>query len=239
MRKIIGVLMVQVLLCVGQIQAQDNANLSDLAPPGTAVLKPRYISERAFFKMMQVLDIKVEKFNEADGLMFIKFGSSNDQARALRLLERIDIPSKQMGIRLNLVVVVDNESIGDPVDPKVVEQLKKIFRFNGYRSLSSGYLVVESGQDGEIGLRGIPLDENDTALYNASFKAKFIDDGKGVVKVEDLEIERTYIDKNGNEEETQILETTLNIQNGDTVIVGSTHVADLIYITIITATVLE
>jgi hypothetical protein len=210
-----------------------------LAPPGMAILHPRYVSKGTFLKMTEVMDIKVNKFQQVDDQFFIQFGSENDHKRAVRLMERIDIPSRQMGIQLNLIVAIDNESMGDPVEPKVVEQLKKIFRFNGYRSLSSGYLVVGSGKDGEIGLRGIPVDENDTALYNASFRAKFIDDGKGVIKVEDLEIERTYIDNRGEEEDVTILETTLNIKNGDTVIVGSTQVKGQIYITIITATVLE
>lgn len=239
MKKLIGVLIFYALLYIAPVQAQQSTDLGDLAPPGMAILRPRYVSKSTFFKMTEVMDIEVKKFQEVDGQFFIQFGSENDHKRAIRLLERIDIPPRQIGVRLNLILAIDDNSVGDAVDPKVVEQLKKIFRFNGYRSLSSGYLVVGAGKDGEIGLRGLPINEGDTAQYDASFKAKFIDDGKGVIKIEDLEIERVYFNKLGNEEEMTILETTLNIKNGDTVIVGSTQVEGQIYITIITATVLE
>ena len=92
-----------------------------------------------------------------------------------------------------------------------------------------------------MGLEGLPIikGKNDVSAqrFEVETVPSFLDEGDGVVRLQDLKIERVHP---GNPtERSALLETTLNIKNGESVIVGGSILEGETYVVIITANIIH
>lgn len=215
--------------------AQENTKPDSLFPPGVEMFELRYVSVQNFIETLKVLDIKYKKFHFIESKVFISFEDQAEAIRAKQLLQKIDIEPKQINIRVSLVLALDEPSKESPqIENNILAQLKKTLRFQGYQLITSGFLIIKSGEKGLIPLDNKPAAENKPERYDARIEAIFINDGRGIIRLEGFGIVRY----DGQMTRT-LIHTSLNIKNGDTVIVGSSNINGQVYISVITAQVMN
>ena len=231
-------------------RAQDEDRIEEILPPKVGIFEFQSITIQEFMGMLKVMGVRTNMGESIGGKHYIRFGSAEELARARDILARIDVPSKDIALHVQLVLATDNtiDALNLPDDDGIRGQLRELFKFPRYYILSSSYLVAKSGQLVESYLEGVPrlTDEqpNETRhLYEPQHKVEvfkvyvepaFIDEGPGVIRVHNFSITRT-----APEPARRLLKTTLNIKNGNTIIVGGSNIDERTYVVIVRAEVME
>ncbi len=211
------------------------ADLEEFLPPGVEVFDLKYISTGDFAGLLSVLELKTTKFSPSDQSgqtrVFIRFEDPSSAEIARRLLAKLDIPPRRIEVRF-LQVLASNESYyewsrgskGDkyerPVaDESLLEQLKQAFKFRHFNLIDSFRMTLNAGINARTQNRPSRIQLGDASgeekldilSGHASFSLDFIDDGKGVIQIRNLSAQAA----------THVLNTSLNVKNGETIIVGS------------------
>ena len=127
-----------------------------------------------------------------------------------KMIEKYDVPFKQIWLELRLIYA-SNETNGGSKMPDelktVSEQLKSLFRFNKYELLDDAKVSVE---------------ENSHCMFRTGKgycdvkiqNVEFINENGGLIKLKNINLQ-------GRVNNGPILATTVNIPNGDTLIIGT------------------
>lgn len=223
------------------VQAQDEDRIEDILPPKVGLFEFQSITLQEFIGMMKVMGLRTDTGESIGGKHYIRFASAEELARARDILARIDVPSKDIALHVQLILATDNEidALNLPDDDGIRGQLREIFKFPRYYILSSSYLVAKSGQQVESYLEGVPLDKNihpdhKVEVFSFYVEPTFIDEGHGVIRVHNFSVARQlpYPPR-------KVLKTTLNIKNGNSIIVGGANIDERTYAVIVKAEVLE
>ena len=231
-------------------RAQDGDRIEEILPPKVGLFEFQSITFQEFIGMMKVVGLRTSTGESIGGKHYIRFASAEELAHARDILARIDVPLKDIALHVQLILATDNtiDALNLPDDDGIRGQLRELFKFPRYYILSSSYLVAKSGQLVESYLEGVPrlTDEqpNETRhLYEPQHKVEvfkvyvepaFIDEGPGVIRVHNFSITRT-----APEPARRLLKTTLNIKNGNSVIVGGSNIDERTYVVIVKAEVME
>ena len=222
-------------------RAQDGDRIEEILPPKVGIFEFQSITIQEFMGMLKVMGVRTNMGESIGGKHYIRFGSAEELARARDILARIDVPSKDIALHVQLVLATDNkiDAVNLSDDDGIRGQLRELFKFPRYYILSSSYLVVRSGQQVELYLEGVQLNEKMHPRYKAEVfgfyvEPTFIDEGPGVIRVHNFSITRT-----APEPTRRLLKTTLNIKNGNSVIVGGSNIDERTYVVIVKAEVME
>lgn len=222
-------------------QAQNGDRIEEILPSGVGLFEFQSITLQEFIGMMKVMGLRVSTGESIGGKHYIRFGSAEELARARDILARIDVPLKDIALHVQLILATDNEidAVNLPDDDGIRGQLRELFKFPRYYILSSSYLVAKSGQQVESYLEGVPLDKNiyprhKVEVFSYYVEPTFIDAGQGVIRVHDFSVART-----APEPARRLLKTTLNIKNGNSIIVGGSTIDERTYVFIVKAEVME
>ena len=228
-------------------QTQKTAEtIEGLLPPQVGVFTLQNIDLDDFVRMLRLMNINAETGHTLANKHYIRFNKTEHVEQARKVLKRLDTPFKNIGLRISLVHAKDKDKDKGPTtkpvaDPAITEQLKQLFNFDTYNVLSTSYLVAKSGQKAAMGLEGLPIYINNLGTRAPRFEVEtvpsFIDEGGGVIRLQKLEIER--VNPSNSSERTALLETTLNIKNGESVIVGGSMLEGETYVVIITADIIQ
>ena len=222
-------------------RAQDGDRIEEILPPKVGIFEFQSITIQEFMGMLKVMGIRTNMGESIGGKHYIRFGSAEELARARDILARIDVPSKDIALHVQLVLATDNtiDAVSLPDDDGIRGQLRELFKFPRYYILSSSYLVAKSGQQVESYLEGVQLNKEMHPYYKAEVfgfyvEPTFIDEGQGVIRAHNLAITRTR-----PEPTRRLLNTTLNIKNGNSIIVGGSNIDERTYVVIVRAEVME
>ena len=217
-------------------RAQDEDRIKEILPAEVGLFEFQSITLQEFIGMLKVMGVRTNMGESIGGKHYIRFGSAEELARARDILARIDVPSKDIALHVQLVLATDNtiDALNLPDDDGIRGQLREIFKFPRYYILSSSYLVVRSGQQVESELEGVRLPHHKAEVFGFYVEPTFIDEGQGVIRVHNLAITRT-----SPEPTRRLLNTTLNIKNGNSVIVGGSTIDERTYVVIVKAEVME
>ena len=241
---------------VAQQTGSAKGGIEDLLPVGTMIFEPRYLHPREVYTILTSL-IQCERINASESRIFVRFRDASDADRARKIIQKLDIPPRRVEVILRLVVASDaGLPQYDTVEDKaLLNQLGVAFRFKHYQMLGKSQLVVDSGKTGEIqfgtgkGYGTLQLQYASTSSGNkelqaqiggrATFGVDFIDEGKGIIRLKNLCIWQQY--HGGEKGGSRILNTSLNIKNGDTVVLGGgdTATRDAALIVVVTAKTLD
>ena len=225
-------------------RAQDGDRIEEILPAGVGLFEFQSITLQEFIGMLKVMGIRTDTGESIGGKHYIRFESAEELARARDILARIDVPLKDIALHVQLVLATDNtiDAVNLPDDDGIRGQLRELFKFPRYYILSSSYLVTKSGQQVESYLEGVPRLTGET-MHDRRHKAEvfsyyveptFIDEGQGVIRVHNFSVTRT-----SPEPARRLLKTTLNIKNGNSVIVGGSNIDERTYVVIVKAEVME
>lgn len=224
-------------------------DLEELLPPGVEMFHIKYLAGPTVMELFHAFEIEYESIkNYGRTKLFIKFKNPLSAVRARKLLAKFDIPPRRIEIHLRQILAshvafyetVDgvNRMLDRPIpDETLRDQLKQAFKFHHYNLMGSGRSTSNAGSTSKPSLQITPpLKLADAsgdevlnfAATNASYWLEFIDEGKGVIQLRSLKV--LSIGSHG-------LNTSLNIKNGETVIVGrSVHDEDdIAIITVVSA----
>ena len=222
-------------------RAQDGDRIEEILPAGVGLFEFQSITLQEFIGMMKVMGLRVNTGESIGDKHYIRFGSAEELARARDILARIDVPLKDIALHVQLILATDNEidAVNLPDDDGIRGQLRELFKFPRYYILSSSYLVAKSGQQVESYLEGVPLDKNihpdhKVEVFSFYVEPTFIDEGQGVIRVHNFSVARElpYPPR-------RVLKTTLNIKNGNSIIVGGSNIDERTYAVIVKAEVME
>ena len=223
------------------VRAQDGDRIEEILPAGVGLFEFQSVTLQEFIGMLKVMGIRTSTGESIGGKHYIRFGSAEELARARDILARIDVPLKDIALHVQLILATGNEidAVNLPDDDGIRGQLRDLFKFPRYYILSSSYLVAKSGQQVESYLEGVQLDKNihprhKVEVFNYYVEPTFIDEGQGVIRVHDFSVARTR-----PEPVRRLLNTTLNIKNGNSVIVGGSNIDERTYVVIVKAEVME
>lgn len=223
------------------VRAQEGDRIEEILPAGVGLFEFQSITLQEFIGMMKVMGLRVSTGESIGGEHYIRFASAEELARARDILARIDVPLKDIALHVQLILATDNkiDAMNLPDDDGIRGQLREIFKFPRYYILSSSYLVAKSGQQVESYLEGVQLSKemhprHKTEAFSVYVEPTFIDEDHGVIRVQNLAITRTL-----PEPARRLLNTTLNIKNGNSVIVGGSNIDGRTYAVIVKAEVLE
>ena len=235
-------------ILIAPVQAQDGERIEEILPAGVGLFEFQSITLQEFIGMLKVMGVRTNMGESIGDKHYIRFESAEELARARDILARIDVPSKDIALHVQLILATDNEidALNLPDDDGIRGQLREIFKFPRYYILSSSYWVVKSGQRVESELEGVRLNKKIHPRHKAEIfgfwteifgfwgEPTFIDEGQGVIRVHNLAITRTR-----PEPVRRLLNTTLNIKNGNSVIVGGSTIDERTYVVIVKAEVME
>ncbi len=225
------------------------ADLEELLPPGVKMFHIKYLSVPKVVELLRAFEIEYESIkNYGRTKLFIKFKNPLSAVRARKLLAKFDTPPRRIEIHLRQILasnlalyeLVDgvNRMLDRPIpDETLRNQLKQAFKFRHYNLLGSGRTTSNAGSRTMPALKGTStpklVDASgdkrlDVARIRANFWLEYIDEGKGVIQLRDFIV---------NSAGGHVLNTSLNIKNGETVIVGSSvHDGDdIAIITVVSA----
>ncbi len=225
------------------------AELEELLPPGVEMFHIKYLPVPGVMELLRAFEIEYESAkNYGRTKLFIKFKNPSSAVRARKLLAKFDIPPRRIEIHLRQIlasnvafyVPVDgvNRRLHRPVpDETLRNQLKQAFKFRHYNLLGSSRSISNAGSRGMPSVKppSTPklVDASGDKRLNfsgirGSYWLDFIDEGKGVIQLRDLIV---------NSAGGHVLNTSLNIKNGETVIVGSSvhDEDDIAIITVVSA----
>ena len=242
---------------VAQQTGSAKGGIEDLLPVGTMIFEPRYLHPREVYTILTSL-IQCERINASESRIFVRFRDASDADRARKIIQKLDIAPRRVEVILRLVVASDaGLPQYDTVEDKaLLNQLGSAFRFSHYQMLGRSQLIVDSGKMGEIQfgtgkvhggflqLEYVDISRDKKELRanaggRATFSVDFIDEGKGIIRLKDLCIWQQY--HGGEKGGSRILNTSLNIKNGDTVVLGGgdTATRDAALIVVVTAKTLD
>lgn len=143
------------------------------------------------------------------------FASEDEIDKVEKMVENFDVPFKQIWLEVR-IIYASKEKNGDSIiedELKLVsEQLRSLFSFNKYELLDIAKLGVE---------------ENSHCMFRTAKgfsevkinKVEFIDENGGLIKLKNIHL-RSRVDNQ------ILLETSVNIPNGDTLILGTSSTDD-------------
>ena len=233
----------------GTADSTKATELKELLPPGVEMFHIKYLSGPSVMELLHAFEIEFESIKKYGRTkLFIRFKDPLSAVRARKLLAKFDIPPRRIEIHLRQILA-SNVAVYEPVDgvnrmldrpipdETLRDQLKQAFRFRHYNLLGSGRSTANAGSRTMPSLKGSStpklVDASgdirlNVAPIRANFWLEFIDEGKGVILLRDLRV---------NAAGGHVLKTSLNIKNGETVIVGSSvhEENDLAIITVVSA----
>ncbi len=235
-------------ILIAPAQAQDGERIEEILPAieeilptGVGLFEFQSITLQEFIGMMKVMGLRANTGESIGDQHYIRFGSAEELARARDILARIDVPLKDIALHVQLVLATGNkiDAVNLPDDDGIRGQLRELFKFPRYYILSSSYLIARSGQQVESYLEGVQLDKNiyprhKMEVFSFYVEPIFIDEGQGVIRVHDFSVART-----APEPARRLLKTTLNIKNGNSIIVGGSTIDERTYVFIVKAEVME
>lgn len=251
-------------------------------PVETAMIKLKYRSAADVKPLLQSLLegmwLKMEGerrfwIDERSNTIFIKAPREKIEL-AQQMVKQIDVLPRQMHIEIKLIRASRTGKTISPEIKGLISKLQSLFAFSSYELLDSISLIAESGAKTSLSTGG---------KYRVTCTPRFIDEGKGIIRLEDLKLIKLYqmsqsdtsataspfFSLKGNDEEGSlsinipnlfavalldklskgedvdfgepILTTSLNVKNGDTVIVGGSKIDgnETALITVVTAKTIE
>ena len=231
------VLLVSTLARAQQPEA-DTGSLRALLPVGVEAFDLSHRSYDQLTAILELLGIHTPEVSWIGSTAIVRFEHAADAFRARNLWERLNAPPRRIAITLQLVVASD-EVVSEGMEVTshaVLEQMKKTFRFKRYEETGRGRLIVDSGEEGtltlgkgvaEYRLNGVPSGKmvlRTGARGFARVLPVYVGDGKGVIRLKGLEIFRGRLDSGKPPE--ALFTTSLNIKNGDSVVIGGTDIGD-------------
>ena len=233
----------------GTTDSTKTADLLELLPPGVEMFNLKYLSDSEAMALLRAFEIEYESARSYGRTkLFIRFKDPLTTVRTRKLLARFDIPPRRIEIHLRQILAsnaafyerVDgaNRLFARPIpDETLRNQLNQAFKFRHYNLLGSGRSTSNAGSRTMPSLSGSSTpklvdasgdNRLNVAPIRAHFWLEFIDDGKGVIQLRDLRIDSAR---------GHVLKTSLNIKNGETVIVGSSvhDEDDIAIITVVSA----
>ena len=127
--------------------------------------------------------------------------------RIARVLEDFDRPTPELRLRFQ-VIEADGFTGSDPAIADVEEELRELFRFEGYRLVGEGMLSVVDGTSFQQRLTG---SEGGWVVLGNAFRVR-----GGTVRLSEVELWRGR----------SILETSVNVRAGQTLVMGSARTPD-------------
>ena len=228
------VLIATVSSSLAQQTAGEKDDLEDLLLPGTEVFDLRYAHPNEVWSLFQAFELRPTSFKSHKSKIYARFQDPAEAKRARKLLQKLDVPPRQIQVDFKQVLASNltyykQSSIGQrkfvqPVpDQKLLDQLKQVFKFEHYHLIGESNLIVNAGAKGELQLgtdQALCLtSDSPVSIYvrenNVAFDVNHIDEGKGIIQLRTLKVWTV---------ESGVLTTSLNIKNGDTVIVGSSAI---------------
>ena len=216
---------------------------------GTEVFEYRYLNQNEARAIIGAFEIVPESLRSLRSKIFVRFKNPAEADRAREILRKLDIPPRKIEVHCQLVLAsnftfYERNAQGNEkkvferaaLERKLISELKKVFRFENYHLLGRSRLVLNSGAMGEavLGIRRPHIEltyngRNFTLTTNrVTFTPVFIDEGKGVIQLQRFAISSM---------ENRLLIASLNIKNGDTVVVGSSDIdgEDIVLVSIVKA----
>ncbi|MCC7263124.1 MAG: hypothetical protein IT369_11455 [Candidatus Latescibacteria bacterium] len=211
--------------------------------PEVGVFEFQGLSVNEFIYLLKMVGINYQSVSTIGNKTYLRFESKEDLGRARQVWQQTDTPLKNISLKIQLVSAAASYSrekgakLGYTQDEELLGYLSKLFKYSYYEFLSSSYMVAKSGRSVELNLEGVAAGEKEgkpaKEIFSVDVKPIFIDEGNGVIRLENLEIDREY------PASADLLETTLNVRNGETVVVGGSNLDGRIYIVVITAQTIE
>ncbi len=127
--------------------------------------------------------------------------------RIARVLQDFDQPLPGLWLRFQLIEA-DSFQNPDPAIADVVEELRGLFRFEGYRLLGEALVSVAGGSQGTQDFRQRFLGTEESFSVQAGARVE----GPGTVRLNPVRFWR------GNSD--MVLETSVNVTQGQTVVIG-------------------
>lgn len=176
--------------------------------------------------------------------LFVRFDSPQMASRAQMLWERMNTPRRDIQLCFQLLQALAERRMPSerwktaadrPPGGKLLGQLEALFRFDDYRVLSTSTVVTQAGRPVAMMLEGLPAKDKGGNSVNEVFTVSVmplsIPEEDGAIRLESLEIKRgaPYYDLNS------FLNTTLNLKDGQTVVVGGSAIDGVTYVVAVTA----
>ena len=198
---------------------------------------------------LPIFGIEIDTSGTLGDRFFLRLKTVEMATRATRIYEAIRPSKATISLSFQLMLGVEKET-GDSGDSKGRDNtqphpalMRPPFNLQGYQLLSIASITINSGERVEdLGLtfkqRG-PSDRG-REIFQLDAMPSY-DPGSGMIRLEHLGIEVvTPIVSNVPIERQdlfriQLLETTLNVKNGDTVIVGGSSIEGRSYVLVLTA----
>ncbi len=244
-----------IAVCFSPCDAKDSADstkttdIEDLLPPGVEMFHLKYLSSPEVVELLRAFEIECESVrNYGRTKLFIRIKDPLSAVRARKLIARFDVPPRRIEIHLRQILA-SNAAFYEAVDgvkrmlyrpipdQTLRDQLKQAFKFRHYNLLGSGRSISSAGSRSKSTLQSSSslklTDASGDEVLNfsriwANYWLEYIDEGKGVIQLRDLKY---------NPVRGIVLNASLNIKNGETVIVGSSahDRDDIAIITVVTA----
>ena len=193
-------------------------------------------------KSLPIFGIEIDTAGTLGDRFFLRLKTVEMASRATRIYEAIRPSKATISLSFQLMLGVDKETVRDNPPPHHA-LMRRPFNLQGYQFLSVASITVNSGERVEdLGLSGVKLPEagNPTETFQLDAMPSYYP-GSDMIRLENLEIELVEplvvnlpMDRN-DLARTQLLQTTLNMKNGDTVIVGGSNIEGRSYVLVLTA----
>jgi hypothetical protein len=174
--------------------------------------------------------------------IYLRFKDAEVAERARVLHQQLDTPPRTVAVHMQLLLALEKAPVGAKetretgplvADPAILSTLTRLFRFPAYRLLSTSYQVTNTSRLVETQLEGVVLaaasGRGKPEVFDVDFKPIYLNGGQEVIQIRDLEIDRTY------PADHDLLETTLNVRDGEVVIVGGSNLEGRTYAVVIKA----
>ena len=165
-------------------------------------------------------------------------GSAADIEAVGNLIKRFDVPRPTLQFKFQLIKASKDEGKAEMPEElsSLAEQFKALLKYDKFERVATGSLTTFA--DGR--LKRLSLTSGKEApSYSIEFKPSFSSERPGIIKMQDLHILKTARGRREVLETYSEVRTTLQIRDGETVIVGGVCTSDSARIFIITAWVKE
>ncbi len=174
------------------------------------LIKPIFANAQEVIQALDVfhnLDFNFSYDDVTNAILII--GPHEQISLVEHMINEIDVYPKQLLLEIKLIHASKKGKLISEEIKDLISKLKPLFAFSSYVLLDSVTLRTENGANAEL-LTG-------SSKYRFLCNPRFIEEGKGIIRLEQL---RLHISKD------PILATSLNIKNGETVVVGSSNIIE-------------
>ncbi|MEW6751692.1 MAG: hypothetical protein AB1505_12060 [Candidatus Latescibacterota bacterium] len=227
--------------------------LSTLLPPQVKAFTFNTIQPQEFTTILQTLGITWDSMSEVGSRHYFSFPTPELAERAVLVWKALDTPPSNIQLRFELMRArpeallhpdKDGGLPGQLLQGQLLEQLQSLFHEYAFQVLSTSTVVAQSGNRGnplELVLAGVPTRDPSgiplTEQFMVSVRPTHLPEA-GAVQLQELEITRVLL-QHGQDpsdvDDQDFLDTTLNLRDGQTVVVGGSAIDGVTYVVAVTA----